>query len=303
MEYIELKINLPKSISEDFTTLLDEMGVDGYYEVLFDFTIPKNTNEIIRDDTTINVYLLQDEIDKELRIYIYLKSICSDSHFIERRLVNNEEFELAYKEHYKPFKIGNQFYIIPSWEKENQEIQDFIQKENLRPLYLNPGLAFGTGQHETTQLMLSKMESVVQKGNRILDMGTGSGVLSIGASILGANYVFAVDIDRNSINAIEYNLSMNDISAKVDFQLGSFDLEELQTLSFDAMLCNITYGIISQNYKHILKLNTNRILFSGIIVEKQKDFLHDLDELFFGTVLDVQELKGWIIVDWKKKEK
>ena len=148
MKYLELKINLPKDISEEFTEFLDSLSVEGYYEILFDSTLPRPASgEILRDDTNIQVYLGETDTEKELKIYIYLKARAAGNSFIESRIVETKEFEEAYKEFYKPFQIGDHYWIIPTWEKDSELSKKVHEESNNVILYMNPGLAFGTGHH------------------------------------------------------------------------------------------------------------------------------------------------------------
>lgn len=301
MKYIELKTLIPKDIADNFTEFLDEIKVEGYYEVLFDSTLPKpKDGTIIRDDTQINIYLGEEDKEKELKIFIFLKTKADSSFFIESRLVETREFEDAYKEFYKPFQIGISFCIIPVWEKDSAEAKQFIDK-GLIPLFMNPGMAFGTGHHETTKLMLTRMPDVIQNpGMKVLDMGVGSGILSIGAGLLGASSIVSVDIDPNAIRAAEYNWSQNSKLSNVNFELleGGFDTPKIFEREFDLMLANITYAVISQNIHLIKKIHVKKFLFSGIISERYEDSLKLFKDNLIGELLFRATLDGWEVIEW-----
>lgn len=301
MKYIELKTNLPKELAEEFTIFLDSLQVEGYYEVLFDSTLPRpEDGSIIRDDTRINIYLGEYDKEKEIKILIFLKTYAYLEHFTESRIVETKEFEEAYKEFYKPFMIGTRFCIIPIWEKESKEAKDLI-KTNSLPLFMNPGLAFGTGHHETTKLMLSRMENIIHKGMNILDIGTGSGILSIAGGLLGANKILAVDIDPNAVRASEFNWKENTCSGTTDIEIieGDFETQLIFTNHFDILLANITFAVISQNINNISKIKTKRYLFSGIISEKKEASLDLFKMNLGGNLVYSETLDGWEIIEWE----
>ena len=259
MRYLELKINLPKDISEEFTEFLDSLSVEGYYEILFDSTLPRPASgEILRDDTNIQVYLGESDTEKEIKIIIYLKTFASGKSFVESRIVETKEFEEAYKEFYKPFQIGEHYWIIPTWEKESELSKKVLEEKNNVILYMNPGLAFGTGHHETTKLMISRIEKIVKEGMSILDMGTGSGILSIAAGYKKVKDILAIDIDPNAVRATEFNWAENQFPNPVDFKIleGGFDHPDVTQKSYDLMLGNITYAVISQNIEYIKRIKT-----------------------------------------------
>lgn len=301
MKYREVKCHLPKEISEEFIAFLEDLGTEGHYEILFDSE--KKRNEIISDNTNIHVYLAEEDLEKEIKIRIYLKLHDSENSFVESRIVETREFEEAYKEFYKPFIIGQKFVLIPSWEKNSSEGLNLLQTHpNSIPLYMNPGLAFGTGHHETTKLMLERIAEVVSKGMNILDMGTGSGILSIACGLLGAKNITAIDIDPNAVRASLFNISENEFPEETHFEVleGGFDHHKVFETSYDLVLANITFAVISQNIHHIAKIKSNRFLFSGIILEKRKDILEILGSNLKGEIVYEKEFNEWIIIDWKR---
>ena len=302
MKYIELKTNIPKDLADDFTEFLDLLQVAGYYEVLFDSSLPRpNDGAIIRDDTMINVYLGEEDKEKEIKVHIFLKAKADNHFFLESRIVETREFEEAYKEFYKPFRIGKKFCVIPIWEKESEEANN-VKGPGVLNLFMNPGLAFGTGHHETTKLMLSRMGDILTEGISVLDMGTGSGILSIGAGLLGAKKITAIDIDLNAVRATEFNWSENSCSKTTSILIleGGFDSPEILDSEYDIVLANITYAVISQNIKNIFKIKSNRFLFSGIITERKVDSINLFKDNLGGRLIYNESLDGWEIIEWER---
>lgn len=297
MKYKEIKVNLPKEIAEDFENFLGEINVLGHYEILFDPTLKKQ-EIIISDYTNIRIYLQEDNLNDEIRILIFLHAKAPGDNFIETRVIETTEYMTSYLEYYKPFAAGEKIWVIPIWDKEKTD----LKASNMLPLFINPGLAFGTGHHETTKLMIARMETLIQKGDRILDCGCGSGILSIAAGRLGATEIVAFDIDPNAVDSSKYNWEQNDFDDKTTITLheSSFDLPILKNEEFSLAVINITYAIISANIHNIAQLNTKHYLFSGIIQEKKEELLDLLEKMVGGELVFQEQMNDWVILEWKK---
>ncbi len=146
----------------------------------------------------------------------------------------------AWKVHYKPIRLGRRVYIRPSWV----EVDDI--QENDVVLALDPGMAFGTGTHPSTQLCLIAAEEIL--GERphldVLDLGCGSGILSIAAILLGANKALALDIDELAIKVTQENAERNGVAGKIHAQVGSLETVIHSARRFDLALVNILAKII-----------------------------------------------------------
>ena len=124
--------------------------------------------------------------------------------------LREEDWANNWKQYYKPLTVGERLYIVPEWEKGEAAIP-----EGRTALYLNPGLIFGTGTHASTQLCLGGVEEFVKDGDRVLDLGCGSGILSIAALCLGAERAFGVDIDPKAVGVAYENAEMNGIGRDI----------------------------------------------------------------------------------------
>jgi len=300
VKYIELKVNLLKTLTDGLFELLDSLNVEGYYEILFDSSVPKKSEQIIRDDTHIYVYLNEEDLKSELSILIFLKSSSADKYFLERRSIETQDYEASYKEFYKPFLIGEKLLLIPSWEKNSDYLKNNSIEKDIKPLYLNPGLAFGTGHHETTKLMIRRLEVIIKKGESVLDVGTGSGILSIAAGLCGASKILAIDIDPNSVRSAETNWKENEIISSIDFTVkeGGFDHPEIANRNFSLALANITFAVISGNIAEISKIKTPHFLFSGIIFEKKGSAIELFKRNLGGNMVYLEELNEWLLIEW-----
>jgi ribosomal protein L11 methyltransferase len=151
------------------------------------------------------------------------------------RTVQDQDWESAWKTFFKPLRVGRRFVIKPSWEEYSPRPEDVV-------LELDPGMAFGTGAHPTTQLCLEALEESVHPGERVLDFGTGSGILALAAARMGAS-VLALDIDPVAAAAAELNVTANHLREEVRVQGGG--LEALAPGDcFDGIVANILAGVI-----------------------------------------------------------
>lgn len=152
------------------------------------------------------------------------------------RPLQEEDWANAWKVHYKPFRLGQRFWIQPSWEPAVEaEPTDIV-------LTLDPGMAFGTGLHATTQLCLALLEELGQPGDRVLDIGTGSGILAIAAAKLGASSVIAIDNDPLAVTATQGNLLMNGVENQIQVWQG--ELTSVPVEPYNIVVVNILAPII-----------------------------------------------------------
>jgi ribosomal protein L11 methyltransferase len=154
---------------------------------------------------------------------------------IRLRTVQDQDWESAWKAYFKPLRVGRRFVVKPSWEAYAPRPDDLV-------LELDPGMAFGTGAHPTTQLCLEALEEAVQPGERVLDFGTGSGILAVAAARLGATVV-GVDNDPVAASAADLNVTANHLRDRVRILGG--DLSALPAEDrFDGIVANILAGVI-----------------------------------------------------------
>jgi ribosomal protein L11 methyltransferase len=180
--------------------------------------------------------------------------------------VNSEDWSSSWKVHFKPIRVGKHLLIVPTWEEAAQLPGDLV-------LRIDPGMAFGTGGHETTRLCLELLEQVMEKSDptvapSLLDLGTGSGILAMAASLLGAGRILALDIDPDAVDVARENLALNQLSDRIE--CGTVPLESL-TERFDIILANILAEELVRLAPHLTaRLNTGgSLILSGILAEKE----------------------------------
>lgn len=178
---------------------------------------------------------------------------------IETSLIKNEDWENNWKKYYKPLRIGKHILIKPTWEKAEIKEGDAVVE-------LDPGMAFGTGSHASTHMCLEFLENTVKKGDRVLDIGTGSGILGIAALKLGAMSVTAVDIDPMAVKIARDNAEKNGYS-EPEFTVMEGDLDDKAEGVYDVVTANIVADIICELAKTVGKYIKDGGVFitSGII--------------------------------------
>lgn len=203
--------------------------------------------------------------------------------------IQQQDWANAWKEHYKPLRIGQRFWIQPTWlPTENPYADDLI-------IMLDPGMAFGTGTHETTQLCLAALEQYLRLGNAVLDLGTGSGILAIGAALLGANHILAVDTDELAVSATQDNATQNNVAEAIAIQQGS--LSVVDNRQWDVVVANILAPTIIQllqedDLAEYVKPNGYLIL-SGILAVQTDEVVANLAEV---SVIDVLQQGDWVAI-------
>ena len=207
--------------------------------------------------------------------------------------VSEENWATAWKKYYHPVNISRFLTIVPSW----QEYTPKHPEEKI--ITLDPGMAFGTGTHPTTRLTLQALEVVLQGGETVLDVGTGSGVLSIASKYLGANEVYAYDLDEVAVRAAKENMDLNPVAKDVTVQAN--DLLKDVAIAADVIVANILADIIVlmiEDAYRLLKAN-GRLIVSGIIEEKKAMVLDAMTKAGF----EVEQLfnqKDWYAIILKK---
>lgn len=191
---------------------------------------------------------------------------------VNTRTIQNVDWATNWKEFYYPQQVGKSFLIYPSWEKPKEVSRNSVL------IQLDPGQAFGTGQHESTQLCLELVEGINLDGKRIADVGCGSGILSIAAIKLGAAEVQACDIDPLAVESATGNAKINDVSEKLYVSLGGARAL-LTKAPFDLIFANIIAEALLRISDDLFALmgDNSQMIWSGIVRERTdriESYLH-----------------------------
>ena len=207
-----------------------------------------------------------------------------------------------WKQYFKPFTVDH-ILIKPTWEEIPEEHKDKLL------IQIDPGTAFGTGKHETTQLCIRQLEKYVKPGVKVLDLGTGSGILGIAALKLGAEYVFGTDLDENAITAVHENLAANDIPEEKFGVIQGNIIDDKATQDaagyecYDIVVANILADIIIMIQKQVpFHLKKGGIFISsGIIDMKEQAVREALEANEAFEIIEVTRQGEWVSFTARKK--
>ena len=207
------------------------------------------------------------------------------------RQLQEEDWANAWKANYRPFRVGERLWIQPSWL--NIDTAD-LQPEDL-VLTLDPGMAFGTGLHPTTQMCLQAVAAFVKPGMQVLDVGTGSGILAVAAAKLGAAHILAVDTDPLAVSASRANAAKNDVADQITVQAGS--LADVWQRGWDLVLVNILAPVIVKLVQEDRLLSyaneSGRFVLSGIVAE-QADEVETAVVAAGGRIITQLTVRDWV---------
>ena len=205
---------------------------------------------------------------------------------LEMRSVADEDWSENWKKYYKPFRVGTRLLVKPTWEPYVPDEGDLI-------IELDPGMAFGTGTHETTNMCMRLLEKHLAEGMRVMDVGTGSGILAIAAAKLGAGEVLAIDIDPDAVKVAGENVALNKEQARVRVAAG--DLVSGAAMPCDLAVANIVADAICRRAGPLTRHLTRGglLVCSGIIREREPDVL-DAARAAGYRVADRLEQGEWV---------
>ncbi len=219
---------------------------------------------------------------------------------IEYSVSDEKDWENNWKQYFHPLPIGEKFLVVPSWEKAEEEGRVVIE--------IDPASSFGTGRHETTYLCLEAVEKLAPQGKNVLDMGCGSGILGIGAALMGAEHIDAVDIDMVASRIAEENAEKNHLpKGKMNVFCGNVLTDsdfwnKFANNKYDIILANIVADIISDMLPLFdACLNPDgRLVCSGIISPRKEFVLEALERNGFA-VEELKEKNDWVAITCLKK--
>ncbi len=274
---------------------LNELGI---FSFSFEYLI-KNENK-----KEVNIWLPVDDwgessrCDFEKIISKLLNINAPKNQFFDWSIIKEEDWLTSWKKYWAPELVGNHLLILPCWMNLNEKFKD------KKIIKIDPGAAFGTGSHPSTYLCLEKMENIFFSDKKILDIGSGSGILSVAARLLGAKEVYAVDNDYLAINSTKSNFQLNfgDLN-NLNTYLGSFNevILKNQLTQFDFVLCNILAEVIKGMIPNIYKClrNNGEVIFSGILNSQKDEIIKILIQNDL-KLLDVSTRKDWACISAQK---
>ncbi|MZQ76340.1 MAG: 50S ribosomal protein L11 methyltransferase [Peptoclostridium sp.] len=213
---------------------------------------------------------------------------------VEISEVDDSDWADSWKKYYKPTKIGDRIVIKPTWE-------EYSKTEGELVIELDPGMAFGTGTHETTSMCIRALEEYVTPDKTVFDIGCGSGILSIVAAKLGAHRVIGGDFDEVAVKVANENVALNGVGATVDIRLGN--LLEVVEGSADIVVANIIADVIIMLSKDVPKIiKPGGIFISSGIIHEKLDSVQDALVSNGFEIIKVEKMGEWAAVVSKKGE-
>lgn len=283
-----------KGVAIEDPQLINDLRNSGTWE-LCDIPEQENTEVV-----TVSAYYADDEklekrlaeIDEQLAL---IEERIGKYRFGNTRFrkVSEQDWANEWKQYFHVTHVGKRLVIKPSWE-------EYAPKEGEHVIEIDPGMAFGTGTHHTTNMMMERLEKVITPDSTVFDVGTGSGILAIAAAMLGAKSVKAVDIDAVAVRVAKENVADNGLSEQIEVREG--DLLHGTEGKADVIIANIIADIVIMLLQDIpQKLNDDGVLLaSGIIEERMPDV--EAAAQAQGLYVDaVDHRGGWVVMQMKKK--
>ena len=280
MEWIELIVHTTTEGSEDVSYELIELGSAGtMIEDRADIPDPGKPHgiweiidpkliESMPEDVQVHGWFEDDGNGKSAitRLNTRLADLKSEhpeygTLEIDYRTVSDDEWKDTWKKYYKPFYVTDHMVIKPTWE-------DFTPQAGDQIIEIDPGMAFGSGTHETTAMCIQLLKDEIKGGENVIDVGTGSGILAIAAGLLGAGSVLAVDIDRDAVRVARKNVEHNGLDRIISVQEG--DLLKHVKEQCDICVANIISDVIIANCASLMQhiVSGGRLICSGIVKDR-----------------------------------
>ncbi|MFE4350684.1 50S ribosomal protein L11 methyltransferase [Peribacillus butanolivorans] len=313
MKWSEFAIHTTNEAVEPVSNILHEAGASGVViedplelvkerENVFGEIYHLNPADYPDEGVLIKAYLpvnsfLGETVDaiKESINNLLLFDIDLGKNVVSISEVNEEEWATAWKKYYNPVKISERFTIVPTWEDYTPVSSDELIIE------LDPGMAFGTGTHPTTVMCIQALERTVQPGDLVVDVGTGSGVLSIAAALLEAKQVQSLDLDDVAVQSAKQNVELNNVQDRVSVSQGNL-LDGVNEQA-DVVVANILAEVIMRFTDDVAKVVKpgGYFIASGIIQPKKQDVKDAITASGF-TVEETILMEDWVAIIAKRND-
>ncbi len=275
MDWTEITVSVSKDDLEKASAICNMASSGGVY--IEDYSdLEQGAREIAHIDLIDEELLCKDRSSCLIHIYVSPESEEDSVQYITEFLmsaginyeivlngVKDSDWEDSWKKYFKVTPIGDRLIICPQWE-------NYENKENKAVLKIDPGAAFGTGTHATTSLCLELLQEFIKDGSSVLDIGSGSGILSIASVLLGAEKADGVDIDAVAVKVAKENAFLNNVQQKTNYICG--DLDEQITEKYDVICANIVADIIMRLNKNIKNyMNDGAVYITSGIIDVRAD--------------------------------
>ena len=313
MKWTEVLIKVDPQAVEAVTDILYGLGAQGVAidepvdvqklredELYWDY-IDEKLLENDTEETKIMAYFSEEETNLPEKIAVIKEKIRNLTEFglsigsgtVELSNVNQEDWESAWKQYFKPVHVTDRIVVKPEWEEYSPQEGEIV-------IEIDPGMAFGTGTHETTSMCINQIEKNLKAGDRVIDIGSGSGILSMAAVLLGAEKATEVDLDPVAVRVALENVELNNLQDKIEILHGN--LTDVIREKADIVVANIMADIILILLEDVREFIKDDGLFisSGIIQEKRAAVEARLLEKNF-SIVEVETKGEWCAITAQKK--
>ena len=276
---IEDPTTLEENLHDDFGTIV-ELSPTDFPDV--GVIVKGYINELNFDDGTFTRFKAElEQLGQNINIGEFFK--------IETTTIKDSDWENSWKDYFDILNIGEKFVIVPTW-------REYENEENKYVINIDPGMAFGTGGHETTSLCIKNLEKYVKPHDNIIDVGCGSGILSIAASYLTDGEIKAVDLDKLAVDVSRENFALNNLENRIAVEEASLLTKE--TKKYNVIVANILAHIIELMLDDAYKLLEDRgyYITSGIIKDKKDELLEKMLERGFKLVEETSDNEWYSFV-------
>ena len=276
---IEDPTTLEENLHDDFGTIV-ELSPTDFPDV--GVIVKGYINELNFDDETFTRFKGElEQLGQNINIGEFFK--------IETTTIKDSDWENSWKDYFDILNIGEKFVIVPTW-------REYENEENKYVINIDPGMAFGTGGHETTSLCIKNLEKYVKPHDNIIDVGCGSGILSIAASYLTDGEIKAVDLDKLAVDVSRENFALNNLENRITVEEASLLTKE--TKKYNVIVANILAHIIELMLDDAYKLleDGGYYITSGIIKDKKDELLEKMLERGFKLVEETSDNEWYSFV-------
>lgn len=276
---IEDPTTLEENLHDDFGTIV-ELSPTDFPDV--GVIVKGYINELNFDDEAFTSFKGElEQLGQNINIGEFFK--------IETTTIKDSDWENSWKDYFDILNIGEKFVIVPTW-------REYENEENKYVINIDPGMAFGTGGHETTSLCIKNLEKYVKPHDNIIDVGCGSGILSIAASYLTDGEIKAVDLDKLAVDVSRENFALNNLENRITVEEASLLTKE--TKKYNVIVANILAHIIELMLDDAYKLleDGGYYITSGIIKDKKDELLEKMLERGFKLVEETSDNEWYSFV-------
>ena len=305
MNWTEITVTIPNEYTETASAIANMTVPYGIY--IEDYSdLEQNAWDVAHIDLIDEELVSKDRKNSIIHIYI---SECDNAaealEFLKERLnaekipfetsslgVDDADWNENWKKYFHTIEIGEKLAVVPSWE-------EYKNPDNRTVLSIDPGAAFGTGTHATTSLCLGVLDKKVANGQKVLDIGCGSGILAIASVLLGADFAVGVDIDAQSVKTAKENAEINNLTNKTEFFVG--DLADKVSGKYNIVCANIVADVIIRLLPDVGQFmeEDGILIISGIIDIRKDDVLNAIKQNGF-TITEEAYRENWCAFTLKK---